>query len=210
MIDRLDIRFGKVSEVKALSEKSDSPRRKFCIVTVEFPGVGVLQSVGQFSHHRSDMLGEWVLCLINLGTRNMFGHVSEMLVLGIPHPDGGVVEGDRQEAQATYLSPATSEVPGSAGPRKPEVPLDEWLATDMRLGEVVGQSSESLQVQVSAQTWAITLSAAVDLPVEGQGRLIVARDPGHTLIGLVPRTASGGLLLARPKDTRGQLGSKVY
>ncbi len=47
MIDRLDIRFGKVIDIRPFSDKPDSPRRKFCVIRVEFPGVGVRQSVGR-------------------------------------------------------------------------------------------------------------------------------------------------------------------
>lgn len=46
MIDLLDIRFGKVVDIRAFSDKADSPRRKFCVIKVDLPGVGIRQSVG--------------------------------------------------------------------------------------------------------------------------------------------------------------------
>jgi tRNA-binding protein len=213
MIDRLDIRFGKVIDIRPFSDKPDSPRRKFCVIRVEFPGVGVRQSVGQFARHKDDLLGRTVLCLINLGSKNMFGQASEVLVMGVPHPDGGVIPGDAHEAQATYLEPLEGFAPavGSGSEAKPQQNFEDWLTADIRLGEVVDQSESALTLRVAAEqeTWTVPLPAPMAASVVGR-RLITARVPQRPGHGQLPLAADGTPLLARPNDPRPVPGAKVY
>lgn len=210
MIDRLDFRFGRVCEIKPFSEKHDSPRRKYCVIKIEFLELGAIkQSVGQFVHHRADMLGETVLCLTNLGTKNMFGQPSELLILGLPHPKGGVIPGDKHEAQATFLQPVTSIWQPMDEEAKPAVMFDDWLATDILLGEVIEQTRECLKVHVGDEVWTVPLPAPLSMPIVSQ-QVIVVRDRAHLLQGILPQTARGEPILAQPREKIDKTGVKIY
>jgi tRNA-binding EMAP/Myf-like protein len=210
MIDQLDMRYGKVFEIKPFSEKTDSPRRKFCIIKIEFPDIGIVkQSVGQFAHHRTDMLGKTVLCLTNLASKNMFGQVSEVLVLGVSHPDGGVIPGDTQEAQATYLQPIHPIQFANKCVPKSLVPFDVWLTQEFRLAEVLRQSAEILKVRVDNESWTVPLITPLKMTIEGQ-HLIVARHPENPMQGRLPYSAQGEPMLAQPCDGRTRIGLKVF
>ncbi|MBW8832186.1 MAG: hypothetical protein JF606_22795 [Burkholderiales bacterium] len=211
MIDQLDIRFGHVVDIRLFSDKPDSPRRKFCVIRVEFPGVGIRQSVGQFARHKNDLLGRTVLCLINVGSKNMFGQPSEILVMGLPHPDGGVISGDAHEQQATFLAPVADDTPTPAGDPKPQLNFDEWLAADLRLVEVIDQSAASLTVHASGEgeRWSVALPRSLSASLVGQ-RIIAARDAARPQHGHLPTLRDGSVLLARPNDPRPPIGAKVY
>lgn len=212
MLDKFDIRFGKVCEVRPFSDKPDSPRRKYCIIKIEFPELGLVkQSIGQFAHHKCDMLDEWVLCLINLDAKNMFGQTSELLILGVPHPKGGVILGDKHEAQATFLQPLfpLKQMVAEDLKPKPVMTFDSWLRADILLGEIIDQSPVFLKMQVAEEVWTVLLSGPLSSGLIGQ-QLIVARDHTRSLHGILPQTAAGEPILARPRERIEKSGAKVY
>jgi tRNA-binding EMAP/Myf-like protein len=209
VIDSLDIRFGKVCEIKPFSAKPDSPRRKYCIIKVEFPELGVVkQSVGQFAHHKNDMEGRTVLCLTNLGVRNMFGQPSEILILGVPHPDGGIIPGDTHEAQATYLQAIAPESVCASNDIKPVASYDDWSAADIRLVEVVGQTECALEVKLNDELMTVPLAAPLTTHLVGRNTIVV-RDGTQQSRGLLPMTVQGAPLLAEPRENV-RVGAKVY
>ncbi len=141
----------------------------------------------------------------------MFGQPSEILVMGVPHADGGVIPGDTQESQATDLAPVSPIESAPADAPKPQRPFDQWLAADLRLAQVVEQTEATLHVRASAEgaTWVVPLTAALGLSLTGQS-LVVARDPADETRGHLPMSLGGVPLLAQPSDGRVQLGAKVY
>ena len=55
-----------------------------------------------------ELVGRNVVCCVNLGDREIGAHISQVLVLGAPHPDS-----PPDEAQATPLYVSDTAVPGS-------------------------------------------------------------------------------------------------
>lgn len=209
MTDRLDMRFGVVRGIRPFSDKASSPRRKYCIIDVEFPGIApVRQSVGQFAHHKLDMEGSTVLCLINLGVKNMFGQPSEILILGVPHPNGGVIAGDDHEAQATFLQALVPPSFSEPNAIKPLASYDDWSAVDMRLGDVVGQTDSALTVQLDGGPVSVPLDAPLAAGLLGRS-IIIALDRAQPSHGKLPLTAQGQPLFAEPREKVGA-GAKVF
>jgi tRNA-binding protein len=78
------------------------------LVTLDLGGLGLRQSVAQFALvDEADLVGKYVIACINLAPRQIGEHVSEALVLGVPHPDSP--EG---QAQALPLSVSDLAAPG--------------------------------------------------------------------------------------------------
>lgn len=210
MIEDLDFRFGTVLAIKAFSENPSSPRRKYCIINVEFPDLKITrQSVGQFAHHTKDMLGETVLCLVNLGSRTIFGQTSELLILGVPHPNGSVSSCDLNECQATFLRPIPLSPFSDRRAFKEQVHVDEWMATEIRLTHVISQSPSGLQVSTGAENWSVPLLSALPIQLIGQ-QLIVFRDQHSPTRGTLLAIPNGDLLLAQPALNSSQVGTRVY
>ena len=88
--ETLDLRVGRVLS----AEPNPKARKPSYVLTVDFgPELGIKTSSAQLTvHYRAEeLVGRLVVGAVNLGTRNIAGVVSEVLVLGLPDPDGAVV-----------------------------------------------------------------------------------------------------------------------
>ena len=85
----LDLRVGRVLRVE-LNEKARKPAYKLWI---DFGPLGEKRSSAQLVdlYRPEDLVGRLVVAAVNLGTRNIAGFVSEVLVLGLPDEAGRVV-----------------------------------------------------------------------------------------------------------------------
>ncbi len=86
----VDLRVGRILS----AELSPKARKPSYTLHVDFgPEIGVKRSSAQLTvHYRPDeLVGRQVVAAVNLGSRNIAGTVSEVLVLGLPDPEGGVV-----------------------------------------------------------------------------------------------------------------------
>jgi tRNA-binding protein len=78
------------------------------LVTLDLGDLGLRQSVAQFALvDEADLVGRYVIACINLAPRQIGEHVSEALVLGVPHPDS-----PDGQAQALPLSVSDLAAPG--------------------------------------------------------------------------------------------------
>ena len=87
--ETLDIRVGRIIE----AAPNVKARKPSYVLKVDFGPLGVKTSSAQLTvHYQPDQLvGQLVVGAVNLGSRNIAGVVSEVLVLGLPDPDGAVV-----------------------------------------------------------------------------------------------------------------------
>lgn len=86
----LDLRVGRVLS----AEPNAKARKPSYVLKVDFGAeLGIKTSSAQLTvHYRpEELVGRQVVAAVNLGTRNIAGVVSEVLVLGLPDPDGAVV-----------------------------------------------------------------------------------------------------------------------
>jgi tRNA-binding protein len=86
----LDLRVGRVLEASVNARA----RKPSYVVKVDLgPELGIRTSSAQLTvHYRpEDLVGRMVVAAVNLGSRNIAGVLSEVLVLGLPDPDGAVV-----------------------------------------------------------------------------------------------------------------------
>jgi len=88
--ETLDLRVGRVLEASVNAKA----RKPSYVVKVDLgPELGIRTSSAQLTvHYRpEDLVGRMVVAAVNLGSRNIAGVLSEVLVLGLPDPDGAVV-----------------------------------------------------------------------------------------------------------------------
>ncbi|HET7042644.1 MAG TPA: tRNA-binding protein [Gemmatimonadales bacterium] len=86
----LDLRVGRILE----GAPNPKARKPSYVLKVDFgPELGVKTSSAQLTalYTPEGLVGRQVVAAVNLGTRNIAGVVSEVLVLGLPDPDGAVV-----------------------------------------------------------------------------------------------------------------------
>lgn len=86
----LDLRVGRVLEASV----NPKARKPSYVVRVDFgPELGIKTSSAQLTVHYTPeaLVGKLVVAAVNLGSRNIAGVTSEVLVLGLPDPDGAVV-----------------------------------------------------------------------------------------------------------------------
>ena len=85
----LDLRVGRV----ARAEVNDKARKPAYRLWIDFGPLGVKQSSAQVTdlYTTDALLGTLVIAAVNLGTRNIAGFASEVLVLGLPDEQGRVV-----------------------------------------------------------------------------------------------------------------------
>lgn len=86
----LDLRVGRVLS----AEPNAKARKPSYVLKVDFgPELGIKTSSAQVTvHYRAEeLVGRLVVGAVNLGSRNIAGVVSEVLVLGLPDPQGAVV-----------------------------------------------------------------------------------------------------------------------
>ncbi len=89
-LDRLDIRAGTVVDAQPFPEA----RKPAIRLWVDFGApIGVRQSSAQVTVHYDPaaLVGRQVLAVTNLPPRRIAGFESQVLVLGVPDPDGAVV-----------------------------------------------------------------------------------------------------------------------
>ncbi len=87
--EKVDMRVGKVVDVEDFPRAKNPSYR----VKVDFgDSVGVKKSSLQArkDYTKEEMLGRYVVCVINFPPRNIAGFLSEVLVLGVPREDGGL------------------------------------------------------------------------------------------------------------------------
>ncbi|GAB6279998.1 MAG: tRNA-binding protein [Thermovirga sp.] len=87
--EKVDIRVGKIIDVQDFPRARKPSYR----VKIDFgDAVGVRNSSLQAksAYSMEEMLGRFVVCVINFEPKNIAGFLSEVLVLGVPHEDGGL------------------------------------------------------------------------------------------------------------------------
>jgi tRNA-binding protein len=87
--ETLDLRVGRVLRAE-VNERARKPSYKLWI---DFGPLGEKRSSAQLRalYRPEDLVGRLVVAAVNLGTRNIAGFTSEVLVLGLPDADGHVV-----------------------------------------------------------------------------------------------------------------------
>ena len=85
----LDLRVGRVTRAEP-NERARKPSYKLWI---DFGPLGEKTSSAQVRalYRAEDLVGRQVIAAVNLGTRNIAGFLSEVLVLGVPSEKGEVV-----------------------------------------------------------------------------------------------------------------------
>jgi tRNA-binding protein len=87
--ESLDLRVGRVRRAE-LHQRARKPAYKLWI---DFGSLGERTSCAQLTvlYRPEDLVGRLVVAAVNLGTRNIAGFNSEVLVLGVPDPAGDTV-----------------------------------------------------------------------------------------------------------------------
>jgi len=87
--ETLDLRVGRVLRAEP-NERARKPAYKLWI---DFGPLGEKTSSAQLRalYSVEELVGRLVIAAVNLGTRNIAGFVSEVLVLGLPDAEGNVV-----------------------------------------------------------------------------------------------------------------------
>jgi tRNA-binding protein len=85
----LDLRVGRILRAE-LSERAKKPSYKLWL---DFGPLGTKTSSAQLvaNYRAEELAGRLVVAAVNLGTRNIAGFQSEVLVLGLPNEAGNVV-----------------------------------------------------------------------------------------------------------------------
>src|SRR6478736_5265897 len=85
---RLDIRIGKVVEVQPFP-RARNPSYK---IGVDVRADRIMWSSAQITNYTPQaLIGTFVVCVCNLGTKNIAGFTSELLILGAKDADGKVI-----------------------------------------------------------------------------------------------------------------------
>ena len=88
--DRVDIRVGRVVEVLDFPEA----RKPAYKLRIDFgPGIGIRKSSAQATKHytKADLLNRQVVAVVNFPPKQIGPMLSEVLTLGVPDGEGGVV-----------------------------------------------------------------------------------------------------------------------
>jgi tRNA-binding protein len=88
--EKLDIRVGKIIEVLDF-ERARVPAYKLKIdLGAE---IGIKQTSARFKNDYTpeQLLGRQCLCVVNFAPKNIGGFMSEVLMLGVPRPGGGII-----------------------------------------------------------------------------------------------------------------------
>lgn len=99
---KVDMRVGKILEVEeSLARK---PTYRF---TLDFgPEIGVKRSCAALRNYtREELLGRQIIAVVNFPPKKMGPEISEVLILGVPAPEGG--------GQVIRLMPERQVAPGS-------------------------------------------------------------------------------------------------
>ncbi len=85
---RLDIRIGKVVEVQPFPRARNLSYK----IAVDVGTDRIMWSSAQITNYEPEALvGSLVVCICNLGPKNIAGFVSELLILGAKNADGNVI-----------------------------------------------------------------------------------------------------------------------
>ncbi len=86
---KLDLRTGTIKTAEPFPE-AKKPAYK---LTIDLGSVGVMQSSAQITERYTvdNLVDRQVICAVNLGSRNIAGFESQVLVMGIPDENGAVV-----------------------------------------------------------------------------------------------------------------------
>ena len=88
--DRVDIRVGRVVEVADYPEARKPAYR----LRIDFgPGIGIKKSSAQATKHyaKADLLNRQIVAVVNFAPKQIGPYLSEVLTLGVPDGEGGVV-----------------------------------------------------------------------------------------------------------------------
>ena len=87
--ETVDVRVGRIAQA-TVNPKSRKPSY---VLRIDFGPLGHKTSSAQLTVHYTleQLIGRQVVAAMNLGTRNVAGVVSEVLVLGLPDANGAVV-----------------------------------------------------------------------------------------------------------------------
>jgi len=88
--DRVDIRVGRVVEVADFPEARKPAYR----LRIDFgPGIGIKKSSAQATKHyaKADLLNRQIVAVVNFAPKQIGPYLSEVLTLGVPDGEGGVV-----------------------------------------------------------------------------------------------------------------------
>jgi len=88
--DRVDIRVGRIVQADDFPEA----RKPAYKLVIDFgPEIGTRKSSAQLTRHytRHELEGRLVLAVVNFPPRQIGPFMSEVLTLGVPDPEGGVV-----------------------------------------------------------------------------------------------------------------------
>jgi tRNA-binding protein len=85
----LDLRIGRILR----AEPNQRARKPSYKLWIDFGPLGEKTSSAQFTalYRADELVGRLVVAAVNLGTRNIAGFMSEVLVLGAPGPSGEIV-----------------------------------------------------------------------------------------------------------------------
>lgn len=101
--DKLDIRVGRLLSV----ETAERAARLSYVLKADFGRFGIRTSVARLTTHEPDeLVGKQILGLLNIGTREVGGVVSEFLCLGVQVPG-------RESGEATIVTPLLQSKLGS-------------------------------------------------------------------------------------------------
>jgi tRNA-binding protein len=86
--DSLDIRVGKVVNVEDAATKKPTYR-----ITIDFGlEIGTKVSCGAYRNYpKGNLIGKQVICVVNLGTKQMGPEKSEVLILGVQNEKGETI-----------------------------------------------------------------------------------------------------------------------
>ena len=85
---RLDVRIGKVVDIKPFPRA----RHPSCKVGVDVGAEGIMWSSAQITNYQpAALVGSLVVCVCNLGPKNIAGFTSELLILGAKDAQGNVI-----------------------------------------------------------------------------------------------------------------------
>ena len=85
---RLDIRIGRIVKIQTFS-RARNPSYK---IGVDVGADRIMWSSAQITNYQPDeLVGSLVVCVCNLGSKNIAGFTSELLILGAKDADGNVI-----------------------------------------------------------------------------------------------------------------------
>jgi tRNA-binding protein len=86
---QVDMRLGRITR----AEPNDRARKPSYKLWVDLGELGTKTSSAQLVdlYKAEELVGRLVIAAVNLGTRNIAGFLSEVLVMGVPDPNGYVV-----------------------------------------------------------------------------------------------------------------------